>query len=118
MSGISVIIPAYNEARSIAHVLRDIPGGLVSEIIVVDNNSTDDMAKIAKENGATVLFQPERGYGNACLEGLAYLRKRPAEEKPNIVVFLDGDYSDYPEKMPELIYPILNNDADLVIGSR
>jgi glycosyltransferase involved in cell wall biosynthesis len=118
MQRISVIIPAYNEARSIAHVLQDIPGGLVSEIIVVDNNSTDDTARIAKEDGATVLFQPERGYGNACLEGLAYLRKKPSEEKPNIVVFLDGDYSDYPEKMPELIYPILNNDADMVIGSR
>ncbi|MBK0402446.1 glycosyltransferase family 2 protein [Adhaeribacter sp. BT258] len=118
MPRIAVIIPAYNEASSIGPVLRDIPGGLVSEIIVVDNNSSDDTAKVAKENGATVLFQPERGYGNACLEGLAYLRTKPAEEKPNIVIFLDGDYSDYPEKMPELLYPILNNDADLVIGSR
>ena len=118
MPRISVIIPAYNEAGSIGHVLRDVPGGLVSEIIVVDNNSTDNTAEVAKANGATVLFQPERGYGNACLAGLAYLKKKSAHEKSDIVVFLDGDYSDYPEKMPELICPILNNKADLVIGSR
>jgi glycosyltransferase involved in cell wall biosynthesis len=118
MTRISVIIPAYNEANSIANVLRDIPKGLASEVIVVDNNSTDGTGKVVLENGATVLLQTRQGYGNACLKGLEYLALKPASEKPEIVVFLDGDYSDYPEQMPKLIAPILQNRADLVIGSR
>jgi len=118
MNRISVIIPAYNEARSIAWVLQDIPAGLVSEVIVVDNNSTDGTAEVAGRAGATVIFQPEQGYGNACLKGLEYLRNKKTEEKPDIVVFLDGDYSDYPEKMPELVSPIREGRADFVVGSR
>jgi glycosyltransferase involved in cell wall biosynthesis len=118
MNRISVIIPAYNEARSIASVLRDIPAGLVSEVIVVDNNSSDETGKVALNNGAKVLLQTKQGYGNACLKGLEFLALKPIKEQPEIVVFLDGDYSDYPEKIPELIEPILQNRADLVIGSR
>jgi glycosyltransferase involved in cell wall biosynthesis len=118
MPHISVIIPAYNEAGSIHKVIQEIPVGLATEVIVVDNNSTDETASVARSNGATVLLQPLQGYGNACLKGLEYLHEKPASEKPEIVVFLDGDYSDYPEKMPELVIPILNNEADLVIGSR
>ena len=118
MPNICVIIPAYNEERSIAKVIGDIPAGLVSEIIVVNNNSTDDTAQVAQNAGATVLLQTARGYGNACLKGLEYLAAKPTNQKPDVVVFLDGDYSDFPEKMPELVNPILNNKADLVIGSR
>jgi glycosyltransferase involved in cell wall biosynthesis len=118
MPSICVIIPAYNEERSIAKVIADIPAGLVSEIIVVNNNSADHTARVAENVGATVLLQTARGYGNACLKGLAYLAAKPETQKPAIVVFLDGDYSDYPEKMPELVAPILQNKADLVIGSR
>ncbi|KAA9345918.1 glycosyltransferase family 2 protein [Adhaeribacter soli] len=118
MPRIHVIIPAYNEEHSIQKVIRDIPSGLVAEVVVVDNNSKDNTAGAARTAGATVLFQPLLGYGNACLKGLEYLQQKPATEKPDIVVFLDGDYSDYPEKMPELLQPILENRADLVIGSR
>src|SRR5687767_3313678 len=115
---ICVIIPAFNEERSIAKVIGDIPAGLVSETIVVNNNSTVNTARVAQNSGATVLLQTARGYGNACLKGLEYLANKPADQKPDVVVFLDGDYSDYPEKMPELVNPILNDQAELVIGSR
>lgn len=115
---ISVIIPAYNEEHSIQKVLQAIPQGLVSEVVVVNNNSTDKTAEKAREAGATVLLQTARGYGNACLKGLEYLQAKPLDQQPGIVVFLDGDYSDYPEKMPELVLPIVNDQADLVIGSR
>jgi glycosyltransferase involved in cell wall biosynthesis len=118
MPRIHVIIPAYNEENSISKVIKDIPAGLVSEIIVMDNNSKDRTAEVAKAAGATVLHQPKQGYGNACLKGLEYLAQKPQDEKPDIVVFLDGDYSDFPEKMPELVQPVLANQADLVIGSR
>ena len=118
MPAICVIIPAYNEERSIQKVIRDIPANLVSEVIVVNNNSTDNTAKVAQQAGATVLLQTAQGYGNACLKGLEYLHAKPLTAQPEIVVFLDGDYSDYPEKMPELVLPIINNQADLVIGSR
>ena len=118
MPNICVIIPAYNEERSITKVIADIPAGLVSEVIVVNNNSSDNTAKVAQDADATVLLQTARGYGNACLKGLEYLAKKPVTKKPDIVVFLDGDYSDFPEKMPELVNPILQDQADLVIGSR
>ncbi len=115
---IHVIIPAYNEEKSIAQVIQAIPKDLVTEIIVVNNNSTDNTAVVAQEAGATVLFAPEPGYGNACLTGIAYAIKKPLAERPGIIVFIDGDYSDYPEEMPLVIKPILENLADLVIGSR
>ncbi|WP_434037580.1 glycosyltransferase family 2 protein [Formosa sp. 4Alg 33] len=115
MSIIKVIIPAYNEADSIAHVIQDIPD-LVNEIIVVSNNSSDDTEKNAKQAGATVLTETNKGYGYACLKGMDYISKQ--EEKPDIIVFLDGDYSDYPEQLTELIAPILEDNIDFVVGSR
>ena len=115
MSKIKVIIPAYNEQDSIANVIRDIPES-VEEIIVVNNNSTDDTVKNAKNAGATVLTENNKGYGYACLKGMEYIAK--LNEKPDIIVFLDGDYSDYPEELTKLIAPILNDDIDFVIGSR
>lgn len=113
---IVVIIPAYNEERSIAKVIQELPGNLVTEIIVVDNNSTDKTADTAKQAGATVLFQELKGYGNACLRGIDYLKTMKIP--PSIVVFVDGDYSDYPEQLPLLIKPIVDKDYDMVIGSR
>ena len=113
---IVVIIPAYNEEDSIAKVIRELPVNIISEVIVVDNNSTDKTSDNAKSAGATVLFQPLKGYGNACLMGIEYLKKM--ETKPAIVVFIDGDYSDYPEQLPTLIKPIIEEGYDMVIGSR
>ena len=112
---IIVIIPAYNEEKAIANVIREIPK-IVSEIIVVNNNSTDSTGKIAFENGATVLSEKRKGYGYACLKGLEYISHQKI--KPDIVVFLDGDYSDYPEELTKLIDPILNQNIDFVIGAR
>lgn len=111
-----VIIPAYNEEKSIAKVINDIPKNLVSEIIVGNNNSKDQTAKNAREAGATVVDAPQAGYGNACLKGLEYVSTKANVE--DIIVFIDGDYSDYPEEMTKIIAPIQNNTADLVIGSR
>ena len=121
---ISVVIPALNEENAIAKVIADIPknvctpdghtGAIVQEIIVVDNGSTDDTATIAKQNGARVVDETRRGYGYACLAGIAALEAAP----PDIVVFLDGDYSDYPADLPRLLQPILEGRADLVIGAR
>ncbi|PVY41269.1 glycosyltransferase family 2 protein [Pontibacter virosus] len=118
MPRISVIIPAYNEEKSISHVINDIPAELVREVIVVNNNSSDDTPKVAHAAGATVLDEPRPGYGNACLKGIAYLASKPVHEQPEIVVFLDGDYSDYPSELPQVVQPILEGRADLVIGSR
>ena len=115
MKDISVIIPAFNEERAIASVIREIPN-FVREIIVVSNNSTDGTVATAQNAGATVLSEPRRGYGYACLKGLAYLAALPTP--PDIVVFLDGDYSDYPEEMTKLIAPIVENDVDFVLGAR
>ena len=111
---ISVIIPAHNEADAIAKVIRDVPKS-VKEIIVVDNASSDATSKVAKEAGATVLFEPKKGYGYACLKGLHYLEQ---QNKTDIVVFLDGDYSDYPEELEKLVAPIIDKDMDFVVGSR
>lgn len=118
MSRIDVIIPAFNEEKSIARVLAEIPAGFVREVIVVDNNSSDHTSTVARAAGATVLHEARPGYGYACLRGMAHCFARPAAEQPTIVVFLDGDYSDYPEEMPQLVAPILQGTADLVIGSR
>jgi len=115
---IDVIIPAFNEEKSIAHVLAEIPADLVREVIVVDNKSTDQTSAVARAAGATVLREERPGYGYACLRGMAHCFGRPAAEQPDIVVFLDGDYSDYPEEMPQLVAPIAQGTADLVIGSR
>lgn len=109
---ISVIIPAYNEEKSLAHVLNDLPKDRLHQVIVVDNRSTDRTAEVARENGATVVHERRRGYGRACLTGMAAL------EDPDIVVFLDGDYSDYPEEISLLVEPILKGEADFVVGSR
>ncbi|MBX0332511.1 glycosyltransferase family 2 protein [Pontibacter sp. HSC-14F20] len=118
MFRISVIIPAYNEEKSIAHVIKDIPAKLVQEVIVVNNNSSDNTSEAARAAGATVLHEPRPGYGNACLKGIAYAAAKPAQEQPDIIVFLDGDYSDYPGELPQVVQPILDGKADLVIGSR
>lgn len=115
MHKIKVIIPAYNEADSITHVINDIPN-IVSEIIVVNNNSTDKTEENAVKAGATVLTEKKRGYGNACLKGLEYIANQP--EEPNIIVFLDGDYSDYPEELTKIVAPIIEKDIDFVIGAR
>ena len=115
---ISVIIPAHNEAKAIGLVLAEIPAGLVQEVVVVDNNSTDDTSAAARAAGATVLREARPGYGYACLAGMAYVFGQPQSEQPDIVVFLDGDHSDFPEQMPELLAPLLAGAADMVIGSR
>lgn len=112
---ISVIIPAFNEADSIDFVLKEIPK-VVSEVIVVDNNSTDETALNASKAGATVLSENRKGYGYACLKGLDYIAR--SKNTPDIVVFLDGDYSDYPEELTKIVQPILEGDVDFVIGSR
>lgn len=113
---IDVIIPAFNEENSVANVIRDIPKTLVREIIVVNNNSNDATSKNALSAGATVLNELQQGYGYACLKGLQYLSEKAV--KPDIVVFIDADYSDHPQEMVEIVKPIIDNGKDLVIGSR
>ena len=113
---IRVIIPAFNEQNAVGLVIDEIPKDLVSEIIVVDNGSTDDTFEQARSRGATTLKQPIRGYGNACLKGMEHITNSPTD--PDIVVFLDGDHSDYPEQMRQLVAPIVANEFDMVIGSR
>ncbi|GAB4495239.1 MAG: glycosyltransferase family 2 protein [Saprospiraceae bacterium] len=115
---IDVLIPAWNEENALPLVLADLPKNLVRQVIVCDNGSTDRTAAVAKASGAIVVSQPERGYGNACLAGMRYLKNQPPSEQPEIVVFLDGDYSDYPEELPKVVAPILNEGKDMVIGSR
>lgn len=115
---IYVIIPAYNEEESIGKVIRDIPSELVKEVVVSSNASTDDTEKNAQEAGAKVVLQPKRGYGNACLKGMEYVATKTGTDRADIVVFLDGDYSDYPEQMSELTDLIISGQADMVIGSR
>ena len=109
---VSVIIPTHNEARAIGRVLADLPVDQVTEVIVVDSNSNDGTPEIAASMGARVIQEPRRGYGRACLTGLA------ATNSPDIVVFLDGDYSDRPSELPILLEPIIQGDADITIGSR
>lgn len=115
---ILVIIPAFNEAESIGKVVGDIPAGWVSEVVVVNNSSTDATEANAKAAGATVLRESRRGYGFACLCGIAYADSKQGAERPDIIVFIDGDYSDHPDQLPELLRPILEDGYDMVIGSR
>lgn len=114
---IKVIIPAYNEEDSIANVVNDIPN-IVEEVIVVSNNSTDKTEENAAKAGATVLKESRRGYGYACLKGMEHIASFDSAQLPEIVVFLDGDYSDYPEQLTEIIAPIVDDDLDFVIGAR
>ncbi len=115
MPVLKVIIPAYNEADAIAKVIHDIPKD-VQEVIVVSNNSTDATEERARQAGATVLKEPRKGYGYACLKGMEYIANQ--ELKPDIIIFLDGDYSDHPEQLTALIEPILSNNIDFVVGAR
>ena len=115
---INVIIPVFNEGDSIGLVLNDIPANWVEEVIVVNNGSTDDTARVAQAAGATVLLETDRGYGAACLKGMQYIKDKNPVNQPDIIVFMDGDYADYPEQMKDLVAPIINNEADMVIGSR
>lgn len=112
---IDVIIPAYNEEKSIPKVIAEIPK-FVRHIVVANNNSTDQTGKVAEAAGARVVFEAQKGYGKACLTAMDWIKKQ--EIQPDIVVFLDGDYSDYPEEMKDLVQPILDGKADMVIGSR
>jgi glycosyltransferase involved in cell wall biosynthesis len=109
---VSVVIPTHNEAQSIGRVLAELPGDIVSEVLVVDSNSTDGTAEIAAKLGARVLHEPRRGYGRACLTGIANV------QNPDILVFLDGDYSDRPSELPLLLAPIIEGRADITLGSR
>lgn len=113
---IIVIIPAYNEEDAIGKVIAEIPQDWVREIVVVDNRSTDQTALRATEAGATVVYEPLPAYGRACLGGMAYVQS--FQTPPEIIVFLDGDHSDYPEELPDLVKPILEQNYDMVIGSR
>ncbi len=109
---VSVIIPTHNEAQAIERVLADLPFGLTTEVIVVDSNSNDGTPEIAARMGARVVQEPRRGYGRACLTGLA------TAISPDVVVFLDGDYSDRPSELPRLLAPITEGRADITLGSR
>ena len=109
---VSVVIPTHNEAQAIEHVLADLPSDLVSEVMIVDSNSDDGTPEIAASRGARVIQEPRRGYGRACLTGLA------AANSPDVVVFLDGDYSDRPSELPILLAPIIEGRADITLGSR
>jgi len=109
-----VIIPAFNEARAIAQVIGDIPDGWADEVVVVNNASTDETEDNARAAGATVVTEERRGYGFACLRGIEYAKAK----QPDVVVFLDGDYSDHPEEMTRLVGPIAEDEADFVVGSR
>ena len=115
---IDVLIPAFNEEKSLPLVLAGLPREGFRQAIVCDNGSTDATAALAKSLGAVVVHEPEKGYGAACLAGMRYLVALPPSERPEIVVFLDGDYSDFPEDLPKVVGPILNDDMDMVIGSR
>ena len=115
---IDVIIPAFNEEASIGLVVNELPRTLIREIIVCDNNSTDRTAEVAASAGATVVRELRPGYGSACLRGLAHIAARSPSEHPDIVVFVDGDHSDFPAQLPELLAPIEQFGYDLVIGSR
>ncbi|HWY07304.1 MAG TPA: glycosyltransferase family 2 protein [Candidatus Acidoferrales bacterium] len=109
---VSVVIPTHNEAQSIGRVLADLPADMVTEVLVVDSNSTDGTPEIAAKMGARVLREPRRGYGRACLTGLA------GASRPDVVVFLDGDYSDRPAELPMILAPVIEGRADITLGSR
>ena len=109
---VSIIIPTHNEAQAIGRVLADLPANLITEVIVVDSNSTDGTPDLARSMGARVIQERRRGYGRACLTGLANA------QNPDVVVFLDGDYSDRPSELPILLAPIIEGRADITLGSR
>jgi glycosyltransferase involved in cell wall biosynthesis len=111
---VAVLIPALNEEKTLPLVLGDIPRGIASEVVVIDNGSSDRTPAIAEERGATVLYEQKKGYGHPCLKGIEYLKASP----PHVVVFLDGNYSDHPDEMAGIIEPILKDDYDMVLGSR
>ncbi|MBV7269363.1 glycosyltransferase family 2 protein [Winogradskyella luteola] len=117
MTKIVVIIPAFNEEESISKVIKDIPK-TVEEVIVVSNNSTDNTESNAKKAGATVLVEERKGYGYACLKGMEYVASFDYTVRPDIIVFLDGDYSDYPNELTKLVQPIIEDDIDFVVGAR
>jgi len=110
----AVIIPAYNEQESIGKVVADLPKDIITEIIVVDNNSTDSTSEVAENSGATVLFESFQGYGAACLKGIEYCNKHNYD----VILFIDGDFSDYPEDAREILDPIYKGNYDFVLGSR
>lgn len=112
---VDVVIPAFNEERSLPLVLRDLPRPPVRRVVVADNGSSDGTGRAAREGGAEVVDAPRKGYGSACLAALDHLRRTGP---PEIVVFLDADWSDHPEELPRLLSPILAGEADLVLGSR
>lgn len=115
--GVWVIIPVFNEEESLPLVLRDLPS--VGRVIVVDNGSTDRSGALAQQQGAVVIREPRRGYGSACLAGIAAIRTGALSAgSPEVVVFLDGDYSDHPDQLPALVEPILKGEVDFVVGSR
>ena len=111
---IAVIIPALNEEETLPLVLKDIQRDLVDEVVVIDNGSKDRTPSIAREGGATLLFEAKKGYGHPCLKGMEYLKAK----NPDIVVFLDGNYSDHPDEIIKIVEPIVKEDYDLVCGSR
>jgi len=111
-----IIIPAWNEEGTIGNVVRAIPKDMVRNIIVVNNRSTDRTAEVAAAAGAVVLHEDKRGYGAACLRGIAYANA--TMPPPDVIAFVDGDFSDHPEQLPELLVPIRDGEADMVIGSR
>ena len=111
---IAVIIPVLNEEKTLPVVLKDIPKDLVDEVVVIDNGSEDRTPEVAREGGATLLFEARKGYGYPCLKGIEYLKTKA----PDIVVFLDGNYSDYPDEIIKIVEPVVNEDYDLVCGSR
>ena len=115
---VDVVIPAWNEEGSIGRVIDALPPGWVRQVVVADNNSTDYTADVARKFGAVVVPAKRQGYGSACLAGLAYLEALPGAEHPDVVVFVDADFSDHPEQLPLLVEPILAGEADLVLGSR
>lgn len=111
---VDVLIPALNEEGAIGRVIDALPTDHVRRVVVVDNGSEDGTARVAREAGAVVVREPERGYGAACLRGL----REVALDPPDVVVFIDGDFSDYPQDLPRLLAPLARNEADLVIASR
>ena len=115
MPTIKVIIPAFNEEKSIAKVIAEIPD-FVEEIVVVNNNSTDQTAQVATKAGANVLTEKRKGYGYACLKGIDYLSQK--DKTPDILVFLDGDFSDFPQELTKVIQPIIDDSVDFVVGAR
>ncbi|MGE5111688.1 MAG: glycosyltransferase family 2 protein [Acidobacteriaceae bacterium] len=110
---VAIIIPALNEEIAIGAVLKDIPRGIAQQVIVVDNGSRDRTSEIAAQSGAQVVREPQRGYGSACLAGIKAL-----SSEIEIVVFMDGDHSDHPEQLPNLLNPIFQGGADFVLGTR